>query len=58
MEKDDYEDIDGFEEDELKLDKLTEPNLEDVEIECENQSNINISKYKYLIFILLNLIIM
>ena len=58
LEKDDYENIDGFEEDELKYDKLENPNLEDVEIECENQSNINIFKYKYLIFILLNLIIM
>ena len=52
IEKDDYEDIDYYKEEE----SITY-GLSDISIECENQSNIQIYKYKYLIFTLLNLII-
>ena len=51
--RDDFEEIDVTEED-----IAAHEGLQEVKIECENQSNIQIYKYKYLILSLLSLIIM
>ena len=51
--RDDFEEIDVTEEN-IALNE----GLKEVKIECENQSNIQIYKYKYLILSLLSLIIM
>ena len=50
--KDEFDDIDATEED-----IATDEGLKEVKIECENQSNIQIYKYKYLILSLLSLIV-
>ncbi len=52
LEKDEYEDIDGTEDKFMYSD-----GLRDLNIECENRSNIQIYKYIYLVFTLLNLIV-
>ena len=54
LDKEEYDDIDGF----VKhLLEIYEDDYVSVKFECENQSNVQIYKYIYLIFTLLNLII-
>ncbi len=50
--KDDYDDLDYYIKEEKK-----DYTLKDLNIECENQSNVQIYKFKYLIFTLLNLFV-
>ena len=50
--KDDYNDIDYY-----KKQEKQRGSLNDLNIECENKSNVQIYKFKYLIFSLLNLFV-
>ena len=52
LEKDEFEDIDVTEDIIIKVDSLR-----DINIECENRANIQIYKYIFLVFTLLNLIV-
>ena len=54
LDKDEYDDIDGFVKNLLEK---YEDDYVSVKFECENQSNVQIYKYIYLIFTLLNLIV-
>ena len=54
LDKDEYDDIDGFEK---YLAQEYDDEYVSVKFECENQSNVQIYKYIYLIFTLLNLIV-